>query len=83
MLEEKPHKVGLQMVVIDKKTNQQKLDGGLINMAQYGHAGSPVIPVGLRVPAKELGAGSYKAEFKAVDDIGNVSAVRAADFEAE
>jgi VWFA-related protein len=83
MLDGKPHKVGLQMVVIDKKTSQQKLDSGMINMTQYAHAGSPVIPVGLRVPAKELGAGSYTAQFKAADDSGNVSVVRTADFEVQ
>jgi hypothetical protein len=80
---EKQPKVALQMLVIDKKTNQQKLDTGLIDMAQYEHAGSPVIPVGLRVPAKELETGSYRAEFKAVDDAGNVSIVRTADFEVQ
>jgi VWFA-related protein len=83
MTEEKPHKVGLQMVVVDKKTNEQKIDTGMMNMAQYEHTGSPVIPVGLRVPSKELPAGSYRAEFKAADDSGNVSVVRTADFEVQ
>jgi VWFA-related protein len=83
MTEEKPHKVALQMVVIDRKTNERKLDTGLIDMAQYAHAGSPVIPVGLRVPSKELSAGSYRVEFKAADDAGNVSIVRTADFEVQ
>jgi hypothetical protein len=83
MTEEKPHTVALQMVVIDKKTNEHKIDTGMMNMAQYAHAGSPVIPVGLRVPSKELAAGSYRAEFKAADDAGNVSVVRTADFEVQ
>jgi hypothetical protein len=83
MTEEKPHKVGLQMVVIDKKTNEHKIDTGMMDMAQYAHAGSPVIPVGLRVPSKELAAGSYRAEFRAADDAGNVSVVRTADFEVQ
>ena len=81
--DEKPHKVALQMVVFDKKTNQQKLDSGLINLADFARAGSPVIPVGLRVPSKELAAGSYRADFKALDDAGNVSVVRSADFEVQ
>ena len=83
MMEEKPHKVGLQMVVIDKKTNEHKIDTGMMDMAQYAHAGNPVIPVGLRVPSKELAAGSYRAEFRAADDAGNVSMVRTADFEVQ
>ena len=65
-LAEKQAKVTLEMIVVDKKTNQQKLDSGMIDMAQFEHAGNPVIPVGLRVPAKELAAGSYRVEFKAV-----------------
>jgi VWFA-related protein len=83
MVEGKAPKVGLQMVVVDKKTNEQKLDTGFVNMAQYVHAGNPVIPVGLRVPAKELAAGSYRVEFKAADDAGHVSVVRTADFEVQ
>jgi VWFA-related protein len=80
MTDDKPHKVALKMVVIDTKTKESKLDTGLIDMSQYAHAGSPVIPVGLRVPSKELAAGSYRAEFTAADDAGNVSVVRTADF---
>jgi hypothetical protein len=83
LTEEKPHKVVLQMVVVDKKTNQQKLDTGLMDMAQFTHTGNAVIPVGLRVPSKELAVGSYRAEFKALDDAGNVSVVRTADFEVQ
>jgi VWFA-related protein len=83
MTEEKPHKVGLQMVILDRKTNEPKLNTGMIDMVQYEHAGNPVIPVGLRVPAKELPAGSYRAQFQAADDAGNVSVLRTADFEVE
>jgi VWFA-related protein len=81
MTDDKPHKVGLKMVVIDTKTKESKLDTGLVDMSQYARAGSPVIPVGLRVPSKELAAGSYTAQFVAADDAGNVSVVRTADFE--
>ncbi len=81
MLEAKPRTVSLQMQVYDKATNEKKLDSGLLNMATYARPGNPVIPVGLRIPAKELAAGSYRVDFKAADDAGNVSAVRSADFE--
>jgi VWFA-related protein len=83
MVEEKAPKVGLQMVVIDRKTNEHKLDTGFLDMGQYVHAGNPVIPIGLRVPSKELAAGSYRVEFKATDSAGHVSAVRTADFEVQ
>ena len=83
MTQEKPRRVALKMVVIDRKTKQEKLNTGLIDMAKFEHPGSPVIPVGLRVPAKELSAGSYRAEFIAADDGGNTSVVRTADFEVQ
>jgi hypothetical protein len=83
MVGENAPKVGLQMVVIDKKTNEHKIDTGFVNMAQYSRPGNPVIPVGLRVPAKELAAGFYRVEFKAADSTGHVSAVRTADIEVQ
>ncbi len=83
LLEEKPHKVILQMVILDKKTNQPKINSGGMDMAQYARAGNAVIPVGLRIPAKELGPGSYRAEFKAADDAGHVTALRTTDFEVQ
>jgi VWFA-related protein len=83
MTQEKPHGVALQMVIVDKKTNQPKLNSGRLDMSQYAKAGNPVIPVGLRIPTKELGAGSYRAEFKAADDAGNVSVVRTTEFEVQ
>jgi hypothetical protein len=81
LTDDKPHKVALKMVVVDAKTKESKLDTGLIDMSQYARAGNPVIPVGLRVPSKELAAGLYRVEFTAADDAGNVSVVRSADFE--
>jgi VWFA-related protein len=81
LTDDKPHKVALKMVVVDAKTKESKLDTGLIDMSQYARAGNPVIPVGLRVPSKELAAGLYRVEFTAADDAGNVSVVRTADFE--
>jgi len=81
LLDEKPHKVILQMVILDKKTNQPKINSGAMDMAQYARAGNAVIPVGLRIPSKELGPGSYRAEFEAKDDAGNLTALRTADFE--
>jgi VWFA-related protein len=81
LADDKPHKVALKMVVVDAKTKESKLDTGLIDMSQYAHAGNPVIPVGLRVPSKELAAGSYRVDFMAADDAGNVSVIRSADFE--
>ena len=83
MTEDKKHQVGIRMVIVDRKTGQQKIDSGLFSVDNFAKAGNPVIPVGLRVPLKELGAGSYRAEFKAVDDVGHNSVVRTTEFEVQ
>ncbi|MBV8568991.1 MAG: VWA domain-containing protein [Acidobacteriaceae bacterium] len=75
-----PPKVGLQLRVIDPKTGQSKVDTGFMNMANFAKAGSPIMPVGLKLPDDTLGPGTYKLEAKAMDTAGNTSVVRTADF---
>jgi hypothetical protein len=77
--------VAVQIRVVDRKTGQEKFDSGLIGVNGYSTQGSPVIPIGLTLaPALEkLPTGPYRAEVKAVDSLGNSSAVRLADFEVE
>jgi len=53
-----------------------------VEVANFIHAGNPVIPVGLRLPVASLAAGSYRAELTALDSAGK-SVVRSADFEIE
>jgi hypothetical protein len=78
-----PPSVGIQMRVVDRKTGQQKIDTGAINMAKSVTAGNSVVPVGLRIPLDELGAGSYRAELKAMDTAGHWSTIRSADFDVQ
>jgi len=83
LAESKEAKVGLQMRLVDRKSGEQKLDTGFLNMANYIRAGNPVIPVGLKVPLETLAAGQYRAELRAIDSAGNKSVIRAADFEVQ
>ncbi len=80
LLQPNTPKVGLQMRLVDKKSGEQKLDTGFINVLTYSQSGNPVIPVALKIPVETLAAGVYRAEFKAVDEAGHVSGVRSADF---
>jgi hypothetical protein len=64
-----PH-VGLQMRVLDRKTNEQKIDSGMFEVTQFGKAGNPVMAVALKLPVSELAPGSYRAEFKVTDNTG-------------
>jgi VWFA-related protein len=73
-------KVGLQLLVVDPKTGEKKVDTGFMNMANYMKPGSPVVPIGLKIPADSLPPGTYQLQAKAVDTAGNSSAVRSANF---
>jgi hypothetical protein len=74
-------KLAIQMVVRDRKTGEQKVEAG--GAAPHSDAGSPVVPVGLRLPLDKLEPGSYQLELKAQDTAGHATAVRTTDFEVE
>lgn len=78
-----PPAVGLQLKVVDAKTGQAKEDTGLMNMQKFVQAGNPVIPVALRLPLANLAPGAYRAELKAQDSAGHISAVRITEFNVE
>jgi VWFA-related protein len=75
-------KVAVQLRLVDRKTGDQKVDSGVVEVANFIHAGNPVIPVGLRLPVASLAVGSYRAELTALDSTGK-SVVRSTDFEIE
>ncbi|MGB7720303.1 MAG: hypothetical protein WBL65_10420, partial [Bryobacteraceae bacterium] len=77
-----PPQVGVELRLVDRKTGERKVDSGVLEVANFMHAGNPVIPVGLRLPVASLAAGSYRAELTASDSAGK-SVVRSADFEIE
>ena len=78
-----PPRVGIQLRVIDRKSKEAKGDSGVVSVDKAIRAGNPVIPVGLKLPIDTLSPGSYIAELRAVDSLGNTSPIRAADFEVE
>ncbi len=77
-----PPVVGVQLRVLDRKTQEAKQDSGLFAVGNFIKAGNPVIPVGLKLPLDKLPPGSYRAEVKAVDAFNN-SKIRTADFDVE
>jgi hypothetical protein len=83
LLASNPPSVGIQMRIVDRKTGQQKIDTGPLNMANSVKAGNSVVPVGLKIPLDQLAVGSYRAEIKAMDTAGHWSAMRSADFDVE
>jgi hypothetical protein len=79
---ETPPKVGVQLRLVDRKTGEQKLDSGIVDVANFIRAGNPVVAVGLKLPIASLAAGAYRVELTAMDSAGK-SMVRSADFMIE
>jgi len=76
-----PPKIDLQMKVLDRKTQEAKLnnDGPVPNV----QPGTPVVTLGVKLPIDKLPPGSYQLELRATDSAGNSTPVRTADFELE
>jgi len=74
--------VGVQMRILDRKTKESKQDSGLFSVNKEIRAGSPMIPVGLKIPLDQLRPGSYTAEVKSVDSLSNTK-TRTVDFDVE
>lgn len=76
-------RVGVLLDIVDRKTNQQVYSSNTILVNEYSQPGSPLVPVGLKLPMDQLQAGDYRLEVKGRDSMGNVSPVRAAEFTVE
>ena len=79
----KPPLIGLQVRVVDRKTGIAIQDTGLVSVAEFIKEGNPVVPIGLKLFAPPLAAGSYRAEVSAQDAAGRFTPVRSADFELQ
>ena len=77
-----PPVVGVQLRVLDRKTQEAKEDSGMGSVSNNIRTGNAVIPVGLKLPLDKLTPGAYRVEVKAVDALGN-SKTRTADFDVE
>jgi len=76
-----PPKLGIQMLVVDTKTQEKKIQtGGPVASAGTG---TMVMPFGLKLPVDKLPPGSYQLQVRAVDGSGGATPVRTADFEVE
>ena len=82
MLGKDQPQVAIDLKVLDRNSGLQKDDSGMMNLKNFMKTGSPVIPVGLKLPLDKLAPGAYFAQFRAVDSAGKTS-VRSAAFEVE
>ncbi len=72
--------IGVMYNLVDRKTNQKIQSSNTIPINGFVLAGSPVIPVAVFVPVRDLPAGNYRIELRARDAAGNVSSWRSAEF---
>ena len=74
--------VGVEVRVLDRKTQEVKEDSGMINAGPAIRAGNPVVPLGLKLPTEKLTPGAYRVEVKAIDSLGGEK-TRSADFDMQ
>jgi len=74
-----PPKLNLDMKVLDRKTQEAKInnEGPVPNV----QPGAPVVALGVKLPLDQLPPGSYELELRGVDSAGNSATVRTADRE--
>ena len=76
-------RVGILYKIVDRKTSQPVYSSNTILINELVQQGSPLVPLGLKLPIDQLQAGDYRLEVHGRDSDGHVSPVRSADFSVE
>ncbi len=79
----KPPEVRIGYRVMDVKSGKQVFASGALETASFALKGSPVIPVGLKVPLDGLGPGTYRLDMQAGEVAGAITPVRSVNFEID
>jgi len=78
-----PRSVRLDYAIVDVKTGQGVLGGRGIDLTSFINKGSPVVPIGLRLPVDHLDPGSYRLDIEASNDAGDHTRIRSVKFDTE
>jgi hypothetical protein len=78
-----PPAVRVSYVIVDMKTGKPIVGGKDIDPSVFSEKGSPVLPVGLKIPVDQLQPGPYRIEIQGYDGSGVRTVVRQVDFDAE
>jgi VWFA-related protein len=78
---EKPPLVGIGYSIVNRITDKEVFKTGAIRADEYIQKGSPIIPVGLIVPLKDVPAGNYRLVMQAIDAAGNRAPNRSIAFD--
>lgn len=78
-----PPDVGLVLKIKDRKTGVEKQNSGLVKVTGMGATEDDRVTVGLNLPVKQLGPGTYVLEVMAMDSFGNQTPSRSVDLDIE
>jgi VWFA-related protein len=78
---EKPPVMGIGYEIDDRATGKKMFSTGTVRLDDFVQKGSPVVPVGLKVPVKDLPAGSYRLITQAIDSEKNHTPSRGVFFD--
>jgi VWFA-related protein len=78
-----PPAIHVSYNIIDVKTGQPVVSAHNIDLSSSVLKGSPVLPVGLKVPVDKLQPGSYRLDLQGYDASGATTTIRHVQFEAE
>jgi len=68
---ENPPKLMMALKITDRKSGEQKIASGTMEIgAAYIHKGNPTVPIILKLPLKDLPAGSYHLDVACGDSTG-------------
>ena len=79
--EANPPKVGLELIIVDRKTGEKKVDAGVPDTSGSVKAGNPVVPMGLKLPIDRLPPGAYQVQLVAIDSAGNHTKPSSVNFD--
>ena len=81
LLAANPPQLEMQLQIIDVKTGSPKVAAkGPIPEIK---AGSPVVPLGMKIPLDSLAPGAYRIELRAMDSAGNATPLRTLAFQVD
>ena len=78
-----PAKLQVVYQVVDTKTGQTIFSTGAIDVGGLVEKGSPVVPLGLKVPLDKLTPGAYRLDIQAIGVSGERTKIRSVQFSAE
>ncbi len=83
LVDPNPPAIRIAYRVVDVKTGKKVFEASNIDPSKAIQKGSPVVPIGLMVPVKDIPPGNYRLDMQAYDTTGSLTTIRTVQFVAE